>query len=79
MYICLNCDNVFEQSKHYIETHALDSPPYEEWGGCPKCGGAYSETWKCDICDRYICGDYVQVYRLKICEKCYLIRSIGEI
>ena len=29
MYICLDCGRIFEIPRKHIETHGLDSPPYE--------------------------------------------------
>ena len=42
-YVCLECGKQFSFPKHYIEKHGLDTPPYEEWYGCPYCAGAYRE------------------------------------
>lgn len=79
MFICLDCGCVFDEPKHWIETHGLDSPPYEEWDGCPSCGGAYVETYKCDNCGDWINGEYVKLKNGdNFCENCYEIREIGE-
>ena len=79
MLICLDCGCVFDEPKHWIETHGLDSPPYEEWDGCPSCGGAYAETYKCDGCNDWICGTYAETKNgNKYCENCYEIREVGE-
>lgn len=79
MFICLDCGCVFDEPKHWIETHGLDSPPYEEWDGCPSCGGTYAETHKCDNCGDWINGEYVKLKNgNKYCENCYEIREIGE-
>lgn len=42
-YICFDCGEEFDTPKLYIETHGLDSPPYEKVRGCPVCGGAYDK------------------------------------
>jgi hypothetical protein len=79
MFICLDCGCVFDGPKHWIETHGLDSPPYEEWNGCPSCGGAYAETYKCDGCNDWLCGTYAETKNgNKYCENCYEIREVGE-
>ena len=79
MYICLDCDNIFERPKHYVETHGFSSPPYEEWDGCPWCGGMYAETYKCDGCNDWIENDYVQLENGdRFCSKCYKLKEIGE-
>lgn len=43
MYKCLDCDCIFENPKKFIERHGLDTPPYEEFFGCPVCGGSFEE------------------------------------
>lgn len=79
MFICLDCGCVFDEPKHWIETHGLDSSPYEEWNGCPSCGGAYAETYKCDNCGDWINGEYVKLKNGdNFCENCYEIREVGE-
>lgn len=79
MNVCLDCGCLFEEGKHYTETHGLDSPPYEEWNGCPSCGGTYEETFECDVCGEYITSEYAEVKdHQKICEACYQIKCIGE-
>lgn len=79
MFICLDCGCVFDEPKHWIETHGLDSPPYEEWDGCPSCGGAYAETHKCDGCNDWLCGTYAETKNgNKYCERCFIIKEIGE-
>ena len=61
MYICLDCGCIFENPRKYVETHGLDSPPYEEWSGCPSCGGVYTEARKCDGCEKWIDGEFVEI------------------
>ena len=79
MYICLDCGCIFDEPKHWTETHNLDSPPYEEWSGCPSCGGDYAETFRCDECGDWIFGEYVCVKNgNKYCENCYSIEEIGK-
>ena len=40
-YTCLDCGKTFDDPKRWEERHGLDSPPYEDFSGCPYCGGAY--------------------------------------
>ena len=40
---CTECGLKFDTPKIYTETHGLDFPPYEEYSGCPYCGGYYEE------------------------------------
>ena len=79
MYICLDCEKLFEEPKLWIEKHNLDSPPYEEWLGCPLCGGWYVETIDCDCCNEPILGEYAHIVTGEnICENCFTIRNIGD-
>lgn len=40
---CLDCGREFDVPERYIERHGFDYPPYEEYLGCPYCGGAFDE------------------------------------
>ncbi|MEF9984187.1 MAG: hypothetical protein RR806_05020 [Oscillospiraceae bacterium] len=72
MYICKDCGRVFKETKYYTETHGFESPPYEEWNGCPVCGGAYGEAHECDCCGEYIVGTYIKTRGgQRLCESCY--------
>ena len=78
-YICLDCNRTFKVPKHYVETHNFDTPPYEEYNGCPFCGGAYAEAYECDECGQYITGSYIKTKSgARICENCYEIYDIGD-
>ena len=77
MYICLDCGYIFDEPTRYSESHGLDSPPYEEWKGCPKCAGAYEETFPCDVCGKWINGEYIELKDgTTICDDCYKIKNI---
>ena len=72
MYICLDCNKVFEEPRQFTEDHGLDTPPYESYWGCPHCGGAYSDALECDMCGQYIIGDYIEFdVGLVVCDNCY--------
>lgn len=43
-YYCECCDITFDEPKKFIEKHGFDTPPYEEFYGCPGCGGGYVEV-----------------------------------
>lgn len=76
MYKCKNCGGVFEEPKFYTETHGLDSPPYENWTGCPSCSGAYKGAIQCDQCGEYIVGEYIKINSgVCICENCYSVED----
>jgi hypothetical protein len=79
MFVCLDCGHTFSEAKHYIEQHGLDTPPYEEYDGCPYCGGAYTETHRCECCDEWIDGSYIKLDSgERICENCYIAYDLGE-
>ena len=79
MFVCLDCGKVFENADHYVETHGLDTPPYEEWDGCPSCGGAYTEAHECDECGCWITGEYIKTASSqRICENCYNTMELGD-
>lgn len=79
MYLCLDCRSVFIEPKRIVETHGLDSPPYEEYNACPNCGGAFVEALICDGCDDYIINDYVETaHGTKYCEECYIIKNVED-
>lgn len=78
-YICFDCDRIFTEPKRYVETHGLDTPPYEIFYVCPYCGGDYAEAYECDMCGHYINGSYVKLKNGKrICESCYTEYELGE-
>ena len=37
MYICKDCESVFEDPKIFCERHSLDTPPFERHIACPDC------------------------------------------
>ena len=79
MYLCLDCDNIFEYPVRYIESHGLDSPPYEEWYGCPKCAGAYVKTMPCSCCNNWITSEYIELNEgTVICDRCYKVKNIDD-
>ena len=45
MYKCESCGGIFDEFDFVIETHGLESPPYERRAVCPYCGS--------DDCDDY--------------------------
>lgn len=68
MYICSNCEGVFDEPKTIIEHH-----PYgmgtagETWSVCPYCNGAeFSEALQCERC-----GEYFEELQDGLCDCCY--------
>jgi DNA-directed RNA polymerase subunit RPC12/RpoP len=79
-YTCLDCGKTFDDPKRWEERHGLDSPPYEDFSGCPYCGGAYTRTILCDACGEPIVGDYVKIQTTGdcYCDECFMMKSLGE-
>lgn len=78
MYCCMDCGHLFIELGRFIDTHGLDTPPYEEYGGCPECGGAYAETYQCSCCGEYITSNYVKVEDERYCDECYRVYELGD-
>ena len=75
----MECGRIFDEPRCYVETHGLDTPPYEVYYGCPKCAGSYAEAYKCDECNKWIDGSYIKTtLGQRICENCYSIMEIGD-
>lgn len=79
-YSCLDCGKTFDEPKRWEELHGLDSPPYEDFSGCPYCGGAYTRTILCDGCEKPITGDFVEIEPTgdRFCDECFMMKSLGE-
>ena len=80
MYVCLECQCVFEEPHYYVEKHGLDTPPYEEFGACPNCGEAYVEAHICDCCGEYIATkNYIKTMDgERFCEDCIENMKLGD-
>ena len=79
MFICLDCQHIFEDPVCYTNTHGLDTPPYEIYYGCPKCGGAYTRAYICDCCNEWIQGDYIKVGdHMRYCSECCRSMELGD-
>jgi hypothetical protein len=69
----------FYEPKIWVETHGLDTPPFEQYSGCPSCGGAFTKIYKCECCDEWITGPYIKLNSgERICEECYTTYDLGE-
>lgn len=50
-YACRDCGEWFYEPEFRLETHGLDSPPYEELLVCPHCKSPdIVESPECDCC-----------------------------
>ena len=79
MYTCVDCGHTFCEPKRYVETHGLDTPPYETHYGCPDCGGSYVEAHRCDCCDEWIDDVYIKTEDdRRYCLECYRVYRLGD-
>lgn len=77
MYICHDCTGVFEKPKSYLERAAGDPLPFDEWFGCPYCGGCYSVLHICSICNEYILDDYITLKDgSDVCSHCFTPKTL---
>ena len=55
MFKCCECGHLFEDGEQAVweERHGLDTPPYEQWSGCPICKGGYEEAHQCKECGEW--------------------------
>jgi hypothetical protein len=78
-YICLDCNELFDEPLYWQERHGFDYGPFEQWSGCPYCRGSYVEAYQCDACGDWIDGEYIKLDNGdRICEHCYTICEIGD-
>ena len=79
LFVCFECGSIFSEPLYWEETHGLDSPPYEQWSGCPYCKGDYIEAFKCDCCEEWITDSYIKTDDDKrYCENCFTKRDLGD-
>lgn len=72
LYRCEDCGMIFLEPREHLEMHNLDSPPYEHFWGCPRCGGSYSRLYKCDYCETLFVSDgIITGDGLSYCDACY--------
>ena len=78
MYICLDCEELFDEPKSWEERHGLDYPPYEVWHGCPFCGGGCIIIAEfCDGCNKPLIGEHIRTcHGTKYCENCFTYHSV---
>lgn len=79
MYLCLNCNGLFEDPEITYETHGLEIPPYEKIFMCPYCGGDYCTTQKCIECGSYITDQFAKTSSGWICNECYTLEIPSEV
>lgn len=81
MYLCLNCNKLFENPIPIHEYHdELDDNQVEQYYGCPHCrSNDYVETIQCDLCGEYVTDVYVKLKDGTVaCSDCYAIYIISD-
>ena len=81
MFLCTRCGKIFDEPIAFFgeKTEHFGIPCREEFSGCPSCGNSFVETYRCDVCNEYIVGDYILTNdNKKYCEDCYLEYNIYE-
>jgi len=71
MYKCSDCGAVFEYPEEAVETHGLDTPPYERIEVCPGCFSTdFAVAAECECCGEWA-SDYFETKDGHIyCEDC---------
>ena len=79
MFICLNCNRLFEVPRYWEEKHGLDTPPYERLSGSPCCHSSYIEAHQCDYCGDWITNNYIKTEDgNRYCENCFYKMELGD-
>lgn len=79
-YVCVACGSLFDQPADFIETHGLDTPPYEHIYTSPCCHENFVEARYCSGCDEVITTEtYVQVQNgERYCEQCFSLHQLED-
>jgi hypothetical protein len=79
LFACKDCGHIFEDAKLFVDTHGFDDGRYEEYRGCPKCGGVYAETFECSSCHKWINDVYIKTEDdERYCHNCYSYMDLGD-
>lgn len=82
-FVCLDCGHIFGEEDVSVWKECRGEYwgmlCYEEVSGCPICHGSYTTTYKCDLCDEYINGDYMKTEDgRRFCMNCLTPMSLGD-
>jgi hypothetical protein len=62
MFRCLDCKAAFDEPLHLVETHGLDTPPFEDRYVCPRCkSGHYKPFVQDEFSRRQIIKDLLEI------------------
>lgn len=81
MFVCYDCEETFLEPSKLIEDRGewFGFPSHEASYGCPYCGGAFTETYLCECCNKWITTPYIKLDSgERICENCYTTYELGE-
>lgn len=74
MFICLDCDRVFETPRT-VREHDDPKSPFEQT--CPFCFGSIEEAARCELCEEFKPLSQLEKIQpaadmdaLRVCEKC---------
>lgn len=81
IYICKDCRTTFKRPAIQIETHGLESPPYEEFKVCPNCASLdYIRAIACYMCGEYITeGKIAESDEFYLCEDCFTVIDFEDL
>lgn len=79
-YVCLDCEQTFDEPKVYVEMHGFTYGPGEQIAICPWCGhDEITEAIYCDVCQNPIIDDYIKTDRGDIiCSDCCIMCNVRE-
>lgn len=82
MYLCLDCDNVFDEDEVVVKENRIDGYFDFCWEECPNCeGGNFVEAVQCDYCGEWFPKDDAENMGMEetdlMCKKCF-VAEFGE-
>lgn len=77
MLICVECSNTFDRPRLYKDKICGEPLPFDEWYGCPYCGGEFTTLHTCSLCNESITEDCILLKTGEyICSNCFETVSI---
>lgn len=72
MFVCFDCDAIFEEPATRYENHGeyFGKPAREAYGACPCCGSTeYDAMVKCDRCGEWTATPHYE--NIVLCDICF--------